>query len=47
MCAFASLLVIPIEIMSSAIGLRTLGITEELKKYKAIIKKKRKRSMIR
>ena len=39
--AFASLIVIPIEITSSTIGLKTFVITAGIKKYKSIIKKKR------
>ena len=41
----ASLFVIPIRIMSSAIGLKICAITAGIKKYKSIIKKKR--SMIK
>ena len=41
----ASLFVIPIGIMSSAIGLKICAITAGIKKYKSIIKKKR--SMIK
>ena len=33
---------IPIGIMSSAIGLKTFAITADIKKYKSIIKKKKK-----
>ena len=40
--AFASLLGIPIEIASSAIGLKICAITARIKKYKSIIKKKKK-----
>ena len=41
--AFASLLVIPIEFMSSAIGLKVRAITAWIKRYKSImIKKKNK-----
>ena len=39
--AFASLIVIPMGIMSSAIGLRICTITTGIKKYKPIIKKKK------
>ena len=40
--AFASLLGIPIEITSSAIGLRLCSITSGIKKYLSIIKKQKK-----
>ena len=40
--AYASLVGIPIEIKSSAIGLKIRAITEAIKKYKSIIKKKNK-----
>ena len=40
--AFPSLIGIPIEITSSATGLNICIITEEIKKYKSIIKKKEK-----
>ena len=40
--AFASLIGIPIGITSSAIGLKICAITAGIKKYKSIIKKKRK-----
>ena len=40
--AFSLLLGIPLEIMSYAIGLKTCAITAEIKKYKSIIKKKKK-----
>ena len=40
MSAFASLLGIPIGIISSAIGLNIYEITAEIKKYKSMIKKK-------
>ena len=42
--AFASLIVIPIGIMSSAIGLWIWAMTAEIKKYKSIIKKKKKKT---
>ena len=45
-CAFASLVGIPIGITSSAIGLKIYAITAAMKKYKSIIKK-RKRSTIK
>ena len=41
--AFASLVGIPIEITSSAIGLKICAITARIKKYKTIIKKKKKK----
>ena len=41
--AFASLVVIPIGITSSAIGLKVCAITARIKKYKSIIKKKKKK----
>ena len=41
--AFASLLSIPIAITSSAIGLRICAITTGIKKYKPIMKKKKKK----
>ena len=41
--AFASLLDIPIESMSSAIGLKNSAIAAGVKKYKSIIKKKKKK----
>ena len=41
--AFASLVVIPIGIASSTIGLKICVITAGIKKYKSIIKKKRKK----
>ena len=41
--AFASLIHIPIGITGSAIGLKICAITAEIKKYKSIIKKKRKK----
>ena len=40
--AFASLVGIPIGITSSAIGLKICAITEAIKNYKSIIKKKKK-----
>ena len=42
MSAFASLVGIPIRITSSAIGLKICAITAGIKKYKSIIKKKKK-----
>ena len=44
--AFASLTNIPIEITSSAIGLKICVIAAEIKKYKSIIKKKNKHEKI-
>ena len=41
--AFASLVGIPIGITSSAIGLKLCAITAGIKKYKSIIKKKKKK----
>ena len=41
--AFASLIGVPIGIMSSAIGLKMYVIGAEIKKYKSMIKKKRKK----
>ena len=41
--AFASLVAIPIEIMSSAIGLRICVITAGIIKYKSMTKKKKKK----
>ena len=41
--AFASLIGIPIGITSSAIGLKICAITAEIKKYKSIIKTKKKK----
>ena len=41
--AFTSLVGIPIWITSSAIGLKFLAITAGIKKYKSIIKKKKKK----
>ena len=41
--AFASLIGIPIEIMSFAIGLKIYAITAGIKKCKSIIKKKKKK----
>ena len=40
--AFTSLVAIPIRITSSAIGLKICAITAAIKKYKSIIKKKKK-----
>ena len=43
--AFASL--VPIGITSSAVGLKICAITAGIKKYKSIIKKNKKKSMIK
>ena len=45
--AFASLVGIPIGIASSAMALRICLITSEIKKYKSINKKNKKRHMIK
>ena len=45
-CAFTSLVGVPIGITSSVIGLKICAITARIKKYKSIIRKKRK-SMIK
>ena len=42
--AFASLVGIPLGITSSAIGLKLCAITAGIKKYKSIIKKKKKKA---
>ena len=44
--SFASLVCISIEITSSAVGLKISAITAEIKKYKSIIKKKKKHDKI-
>ena len=44
--AFASLIGIPIGITSSAIGLKVCAITAGIKKYKSIIKKKKKKAWL-
>ena len=44
--AFVSLLGIPIEFTSSAVGLKICAITAGIKKYKSIIKKKKKHHKI-
>ena len=41
--AFTSIVVIPLEITSSAIGSKICAITAGIKKYKSIIKKKKKK----
>ena len=41
--AFTSLVGVPIAMTSSAIGLKVCAITVRIKKYKSIIKKKRKK----
>ena len=40
--AFASLIGVPVGIASSAVGMKTRAITAGIKKYKSIIKKKKK-----
>ena len=40
--AFASLIYVPVGITSSAIGIKICAITARIKKYKSIIKKKKK-----
>ena len=40
---FASLIGIPVEITSSAIGLKIFAVTAGIKMYKSIIKKKKKK----
>ena len=41
--AFASLISVPVDIVSSAVGLKTCAITEGIKKYKSIIKERGKK----
>ena len=41
--AFASLIAIPVGITTSSVGIKICAITAEVKKYKSIIKKKKKR----
>ena len=41
--AFPSLVCVPIGIASSAVGLKIFAVTTEIKKYKSIIKKKKKK----
>ena len=41
--AFASLVDVPVGIVSSVVGLKIFAITAGIKKYKSIIKKKRKK----
>ena len=41
--AFASLVGVPIRIASSAVGLKICAITAEIKKYKSIMKKRKKK----
>ena len=41
--AFASLVCIPVGITSSAVGIKIFTITAEIKKYKSILKKKKKK----
>ena len=45
--ASASLISIPLGISSSAVGLKICVITAGIKKYKPVIKKKRKKNMIK
>ena len=40
--AFVSLVCVPARIMSSALGIKTCAIATRIKKYKSIIKKKKK-----
>ena len=40
--AFASLVSVPVDITSSALGLKICAVTTSIKKYKSIIKKKKK-----
>ena len=42
-CAFTSLVWVPLEITSSAIGIKMCAITAGIKKYKSIIKKEKKK----
>ena len=44
--AFASLVCVPVGITSSAVGLKICAITAGIKKYKSIIKKKKKHDKI-
>ena len=41
--AHPSLVCVPVEIMCSAVGINICAITEGIKKYKSIIKKKKKK----
>ena len=41
--SFASLVCVPVGITSSAVGIKIFAITEGIKKYKSIIKKKNKK----
>ena len=43
--AFASLVGIPIKVLSSAIGLKSYAITAGIKKYKSIIRNRKRRIM--
>ena len=45
--SFASVVGIPIGITSSAIGLKICAITARIKKYRSIIKEKKKKSMLK
>ena len=42
-CAFASLACVPVDIVSSAVGLKTSAITPAIKRSQSIIKKKNKK----
>ena len=44
---FASLFSVPVGITSSAVGIKICAVTAEIKKYKSIIKKKKRKSMIK
>ena len=44
--AFASLVCVPVGITSSAVGIKICAITGEIKKYKSIIKRKKKHDKI-
>ena len=44
---FASLFSVPVGITSSAVGIKSCAVTAEIKKYKSIIKKKKRKSMIK
>ena len=44
--AFASLAFVPVDITSSAVGIKLCAVTAGIRKYKSNIKKKRRRSMI-
>ena len=44
---FASLVCVPVDNTSSAVGIKNFEITTGIKKYKSIIKKKKRRSIIK